>query len=932
MDDQYASMTLDEEEMGGLQYGEEDEGLSEIDDRWFLVGRFITDREIDFLAMQHKMASLWRPGRGLYVKELKPNLYLFQFYHEIDVGRVIKGSPWTFDRIQLGFQRLRRGEKPRSVILKKLDFWVQLHGMSKEFMSQRVVKDIGNYIGVFVESDHNNFMGIWRDYLRIRVSIRVDQPLKKENETKEVFDTPSHLLPKPYNMELKAAPRRRNHTIGSRWLRTADDSKNNGKFSKGETSGGFENVQRSLETERRPTVECEHPPSVNRDIPVVEIGNPMNQGSQLLITIYDPRSTGNIHPITTLLDGKGKKQIGGILGSTELIQKNYVSSLDAKRKRMSFDTSDGPGENSSGPSLIIMDSHGPYNEIGDSSHISLKEGGDTLMIPNKDDNPKNLNGGGPWFSSPPRVFIIEAQGRSGGLALLWKTSEEGQVVGYSHHHIDFTVKMEGKPEWRLTGVYARQEGGLPYPQALLQGFQQALSDCELTDMELLGYLFTWERGRGTTNWAEIRLDHALISADWFCLFPQAKLSNLETSPSDHSPILLEPVLETLHIFFRTTCAEVVDEIKCSIFDIVNHDLLLLVSKEEVRKALFQMHPSKSPGPDGTTPGFYQKCWNIVRSDVVNVVHRFFQRRGLKMDISNANVVLIPKKRNPEHVTDLRPIALCDVIYKIITKVMANRMKPFMDKAVSVTQSTFIPGRLISDNILVSFEVLHYLKRKRQGKEGGAFSALIKKYENRGWIHGCKVANGAPRITHMLFADDNYLYCKATAPEAVKVRELLAKFENASGQQVSLNKSSIFYSINTSEATRMHLNHVLQMRQANENSTYLGLPSTMGRNKTDVLGYLKDRVRKRLQGWEGTFLSRAGKEILVKTVAQTLPSYAMSVFLLPLEISIEIEKLMAKFWWKSSLKTMEEFIGCLGKNSASITMWAEWDSGILIWRF
>ncbi|XP_060962315.1 uncharacterized protein LOC133032402 [Cannabis sativa] len=69
-------------------------------------------------------------------------------------------------------------------------------------------------------------------------------------------------------------------------------------------------------------------------------------------------------------------------------------------------------------------------------------------------------------------------------------------------------------------------------------------------MELLGYLFTWERGRGTTNWAEIRLDHALISADWFCLFPQAKLSNLETSPSDHSPILLEPVLETLHIFFR----------------------------------------------------------------------------------------------------------------------------------------------------------------------------------------------------------------------------------------------------------------------------------------------------------------------------------------------------------------------------------------------
>ncbi|KAM6569730.1 hypothetical protein CsatB_017715 [Cannabis sativa] len=74
---------------------------------------------------------------------------------------------------------------------------------------------------------------------------------------------------------------------------------------------------------------------------------------------------------------------------------------------------------------------------------------------------------------------------------------------------------------------------------------------------------------------------------------------------------------------------------------------------------------------------------------------------------------------------------------------------------------------------------------------------------------------------------------------------------------------------------------------------------MGRNKTTALGYLRDRVRRKLQGWDSKILSRAGKEVLIKSVAQALPSYAMSVFLLPWEISRDIESLLAKFWWKGS---------------------------------
>uniref|UniRef100_A0A803Q318 Uncharacterized protein n=1 Tax=Cannabis sativa TaxID=3483 RepID=A0A803Q318_CANSA len=117
-----------------------------------------------------------------------------------------------------------------------------------------------------------------------------------------------------------------------------------------------------------------------------------------------------------------------------------------------------------------------------------------------------------------------------------------------------------------------------------------------------------------------------------------------------------------------------------------------------------------------------------------------------------------------------------------------------------------------------------------------------------------------------------------------------------------------------------------MRPADAGSFYLGLPSTIGKNKSTLLGYLKDRVQKRLQGWGGNFLSRAGKEVLIKSIYQSLPSYAMSMFLLPLEITLDIEKMMTSFWQQSSSKSNKGI------------QWMSWDrlshhksGGGFIWR-
>lgn len=93
--------------------------------------------------------------------------------------------------------------------------------------------------------------------------------------------------------------------------------------------------------------------------------------------------------------------------------------------------------------------------------------------------------------------------------------------------------------------------------------------------------------------------------------------------------------------------------------------------------------------------------------------------------------------------------------------------------------------------------------------------------------------------------------------------------------------------------------ILQMGEFDRNRLYLGFPSTMGRNKKALIGYLKERASKRLLGWEGKMLSRAGKDILIKIVVQSLPSFAMNAFLLPIEITRDLERLMNSFWWKNA---------------------------------
>lgn len=154
---------------------------------------------------------------------------------------------------------------------------------------------------------------------------------------------------------------------------------------------------------------------------------------------------------------------------------------------------------------------------------------------------------------------------------------------------------------------------------------------------------------------------------------------------------------------------------------------------------------------------------------------------------------------------------------------------------------------------------------------------------------------------MLFADGSYLYCKEDKEEAGRILELLTTYESASGQKVNRGKSSVFFSANVIQYNKERVCQELHIREADDSSKYMGLPNILGRNKSVVYGYLKGNVKASIQKWTEKNVSRPAKEILMKMVVQALPTFTINVFLLPLELTRDLEKCMSKFFWNSSQK-------------------------------
>ncbi|KAL9668794.1 hypothetical protein QQ045_006334 [Rhodiola kirilowii] len=273
-------------------------------------------------------------------------------------------------------------------------------------------------------------------------------------------------------------------------------------------------------------------------------------------------------------------------------------------------------------------------------------------------------------------------------------------------------------------------------------------------------------------------------------------------------------------------------------DEMKRNLTAPYSELEIQDALFQMASTKAPGLDGFSALFYQKHWEIVKDTVVGSVMHMLREGVVEGELNKTLITLVAKKKDPERIVDYRPISLCNVIVKAVTKVLPNRLKLILSAIISESQSAFVPGKLISDNILAVHELFHYIKTSNKQK-GGFFALkldMIKAYDRVEWdfLEWMLMRLGFPEAWV-----NCVMSCVCSVKYAVRVNDMITR---ESGQ--------------------------------------------------------KEKVWRRVQGWKERTLSIAGKEILIKAVIQAIPTYAMMCFKIPEKLIKRIVSIVSKYWWSN----------------------------------
>uniref|UniRef100_A0A803PU27 Reverse transcriptase n=1 Tax=Cannabis sativa TaxID=3483 RepID=A0A803PU27_CANSA len=365
-----------------------------------------------------------------------------------------------------------------------------------------------------------------------------------------------------------------------------------------------------------------------------------------------------------------------------------------------------------------------------------------------------------------KFWSVDRVGMSGGLLLLWKNVVQLRVDSRSSGHITTIVMGKGFLPWNLTCFFGNPDSSQRhFSWELLQNIRDSISGpwlCvgdfnEITSIsEKVGGRdkasseLTWYNGH-EANMVMERLDRGLCPQDWLSMFDGANIMVLDWGESDHrglvvdmptrdsegrkkndikgmfdqfgfwqeDKIFVQNIIENYYsILFSSS--DLNESVLDTVLDVVprrdtntmNAELEKPFQAKEVTAVVKEMAPTKAPSMDGLPTLFYQKFWSKLSGDVIAVCLNILNNKGDVSCLNDAIIAMILKVEKPKKVEDYRPISLGNVIYKNVSKCLANRLRPTLGKVISESQSAFVKGRLIHDNVIICFETLHTMRKNR----------------------------------------------------------------------------------------------------------------------------------------------------------------------------------------------------------------------------
>ncbi|XP_058099881.1 uncharacterized protein LOC131244264 [Magnolia sinica] len=285
--------------------------------------------------------------------------------------------------------------------------------------------------------------------------------------------------------------------------------------------------------------------------------------------------------------------------------------------------------------------------------------------------------------------------------------------------------------------------------------------------------------------------------------------------------------------------------------------------KETQSAAFDIPKDGAPGPDGFSSSFFIECWPTVGEDIHKAACSMFSREAIPRAFTASLICLIPKSSEASKFANYHPISLCNVIYKIFSKILASRLSKVLPKLISLEQGAFVKGRAITENIVMALEAMQNLDRKTRGVNiilkldlekaydridwnflkqvllkfgfrdrwvalmetcwAEAFSRSFRQLVVRGWCKPFSPPRGCPLISHLLFADDTLLFVNGSRESLNTVKEFLSSFQNVSSHRIN-NTKCYFVPSKDLSATRI-------------------------RSTERILGFSKARSRVFVPSWE-----------------------------------------------------------------------------------